>query len=725
MNLITHPDAKFSEEKIYHFKKTFFAKKPTLFSATAFADARYKLYLNGNLIALGPCHGNRNDLYYDTIENSQYLVDGENLLEAVVLQLKNEFDGEIAYANLGSVLRTGNIRFALQGTVTCADKTLEIETDDSWETAPLSGIDLIGDHNYTVGLNEYAHSDYFAPKVWTAAKTAGFCANYDAPKENVTQRGRYSVMPAPVPPQRLDPVNFTFDADGICDAGEYMNAYLKYTFSGKGTVRLTYAECKVVERDGEYVKEDRTCANGLIVGYYDTVEVDAANVVYEPFWFRAFRFIKADITGDVKIEKVEGFDTGYPLDVKGKFSCDSETDCKLWDISLRTLKRCMLETYNDCPYYEQEQYLMDTRMQILYTYYVSGDDKMVRRTLRDFASVQQADGLVLARTPDVLPQIIPGFALYYIFILYDHYTHFGDLSLVKSYLHVVDGILHYFSEHLSEKGLVKQSGFWDFIDWADGWIRPCCILPLEKDEELSIYTLMYATALKRAAVLHEALGNYDTAHHYICDANLHTADVKTYCFDEEKSLFADGPNKKLYSMHAQIWAVLSGAVDTEMGRTILQKALSLKAQPTYSYSYDYFRALEMCGMYEERSTMLKALRKLIALNSSTIPEEPNDPRSECHGWGAIVLYEYAASDVGLRVDEPNHMLYVKPYIHEFNHAEATVPFCGGLATAKWKKENDTFTLSVQAPKGYITEITMPDGSVSLETDESITLTCKI
>lgn len=133
------------------------------------------------------------------------------------------------------------------------------------------------------------------------------------------------------------------------------------------------------------VKGDRTDdKNGHLLGVTDTYEVAGCGKrgdteTYEPFWFRTFRFIRLEIVTAEEPLTIESFDyqeTGYPLEVKTWVTTSDESMGDIWDISERTLRRCMHETYEDCPFYEQLQYAMDTRSQILYTYMISGDDRL-------------------------------------------------------------------------------------------------------------------------------------------------------------------------------------------------------------------------------------------------------------------------------------------------------------------------------------------------------------
>src|SRR5690606_29632877 len=168
---------------------------------------------------------------------------------------------------------------------------------------------------------------------------------------------------------------------------------------------------------------------------------------YEPFWFKTFRYVRLEIeTGD-KLLLLHGLhyrETGYPLDVKASFRCSDPSYTPLWDISVRTLLRCMHETYEDCPYYEQLQYTMDTALQMQFTYAISGDDRLARRAIDDFHRSRLPDGMLQSRYPSIYPQVIPGFALYWIGMLHDHYRYFADTDLIRTYLPTAEGVLLWF-----------------------------------------------------------------------------------------------------------------------------------------------------------------------------------------------------------------------------------------------------------------------------------------
>ena len=84
---------------------------------------------------------------------------------------------------------------------------------------------------------------------------------------------------------------------------------------------------------------------------------------------------------------------------------------KILEIGWRTARLCATETYMDCPYYEQLQYIGDARIQAMVSLYNSGDDRLVRNALDLMDHSRMAEGITLSRYPSNSPQQIPTFSL--------------------------------------------------------------------------------------------------------------------------------------------------------------------------------------------------------------------------------------------------------------------------------------------------------------------------
>ena len=106
--------------------------------------------------------------------------------------------------------------------------------------------------------------------------------------------------------------------------------------------------------------------------------------------------------------------TAYPFEERASFkSNDADLD-KIWQISWRTARLDAHETYMDTPYYEQLQYVGDTRIQALISYSVAGDDRLARQALEAFNLSRIPEGITRSRYPSSLPQNIPTFSLLWI-----------------------------------------------------------------------------------------------------------------------------------------------------------------------------------------------------------------------------------------------------------------------------------------------------------------------
>ena len=416
-------------------------------------------------------------------------------------------------------------------------------------------------------------------------------------------------------------------------------------------------------------KSDRTdFKTGKLYGPTDTYicRTGSRTEYYEPFWWRTFRYIRLEITSGSAPLKITSFtyrSTHYPLTIKTQLNSTPYIN-KLWDISLNTLRNCMHETYEDCPFYEQNQFAMDSRSQILFTYLLSRDDRLARKTIHEFYASRRDDGLVETHFPNPGRSInIPQFSLFWILMIHDHMVHFADMALVKRYIGTVDDILNHFDSRINELGLVGRfdEESWPFIDWVKEWVNPGkgfmgMGIPKTYFERgaATFNSLIYVVALRHAAQLCEYIGRHSTAKEYEGRAAALNKAVNLHCFDREQGLYLDGPGAgKELSQHVQVFAVLSGALsgtDAEnlMRKTIMHCDELRLARASFAMSFYVFRAVSLVGVYAEVwETLLGPWRKMIDENLTTWAESESMVRSDCHGWSGTPMYEIVREVVGV------------------------------------------------------------------------------
>jgi hypothetical protein len=93
---------------------------------------------------------------------------------------------------------------------------------------------------------------------------------------------------------------------------------------------------------------------------------------------------------------------------------------------VRAMQMCSHETYMDCPYYEQLQYIGDTRLEVLTNYIMMRDDRLPRKAIQMFNASRTLNGLTQSRYPSRLLQVIPPFSLWYVAMLHDFALWKGD-----------------------------------------------------------------------------------------------------------------------------------------------------------------------------------------------------------------------------------------------------------------------------------------------------------
>ena len=403
-------------------------------------------------------------------------------------------------------------------------------------------------------------------------------------------------------------------------------------------------------------------------------------------------------------------ETGYPLEVRTRVETSDRSLGDIWQISENTLRACMHETYEDCPFYEQLQYLMDTRSEILYTYASAADDRLARQAIDSFARSQRADGLLNACYPAYKPNVIPGFSIYYILMLHDHMMYFGDKDLVERYFPVTERILQFYEDLREPDGLVGRmpgaggfgGGYWCFVDWAKGW--PVGVPPAAACGPAAIDSLMYCVGLGAAAELAEFVGRQDQAAACRSRAEALRCAVRSRCAGRD-GLLQDGPGLEQYSQHVQVFGVLTGTLTGQEARAALEQTLDDSDIPqcTVAMGFYLFRALEQCGLYHRTFRLWDKWRRMLDNHLTTCVESDGSyTRSDCHGWGALALYELPSAILGVRPAKPGYAAAAfKPAAGAWTHAAGEVVTPRGIIRAQWDVADGKLTKNIQLPEGMV------------------------
>ena len=714
-NWIWTPGERRTDEPcIVYFRKQIEKAGPLRISA----NCRYKLYINGRFVQEGPQKGCRETAYVDKADIGEYCTEQINTIAVEVLYYPENAEkrNDSLYYSPFPCLYVEDTGDGKETDAKTGWKCRRAEhislSREPFDPAPICGAETVSECEEVAGWKETGYDD----SLWDDAKPYTFfevnkpvapfaltertippmehrqqsfrevvCVRESAARkkeELFTEWQRMLTGQAPVEM----PANTTHIVE--LSAGEEMCGYPSvYVAGGKGaTIEILYAEAYGTEQPDVQTpigprhmppkKGDRTdFKNGSLQGTLDVYSVTGYGTkekpeVYTPFLFRTFRYIRVRVTTKeqgMSLLKYNYLSTGYPLEVKTHLVTSDESLNRIWDMSLRTLKRCMHETYVDCPFYEQLQYTMDSRAEILFTYAVAADDRLARQCIEAFRRTQRTDGILQASAPAEGVNVIPGFSIFYILMLHDHMMYFGDKALIRDHFGCMDRVLEYFHSHLTEKGLVGSVGgvlfqhkYWSFIDWCEEWDATIGVpgAAIQGDGSITMESLLYLYGLTKAAELADYIGRDGIGEEYRKRAEALREALLKHCTGKE-GLIQDGPELELYSTHCQVWAVLNDLVSEEQGRSNLKKTFGVQGIPQCSVSMSFYLllALQKTGMLDAADKMWDMWRKMLENNMTTCVENFTDERSDCHAWGAVILYALPAVYLGIRPTKPGFAEY--------------------------------------------------------------------
>src|SRR5271165_2013418 len=256
----------------------------------------------------------------------------------------------------------------------------------------------------------------------------------------------------------------------LLDRATLTTAYPELTTSGGSGahIRETYTEALY---DSEQKRGNRNeVGNRQALGLYDEFLPDGgANRVFMPLWWRVWRYLELDIeTAEepLQLNSLRAYFNAYPFTERAEFQSSDAQLSHIWELCWRAARLDAHETYMDTPYWEQLQYIGDTRIQALISYTVGGDDRLALQALEAFNNSRIPEGITRSRYPSSLPQTIPTFSLLWIGMLHDWWMYRPDPTPIREALPGIRSVLGWFEHYEQPDGLLHEVPWWSFIDWV-------------------------------------------------------------------------------------------------------------------------------------------------------------------------------------------------------------------------------------------------------------------
>jgi len=732
------------------FRKDFTATAGVPLALDVSADARFVLLLDGREIARGPHKGAVNHWYYESYV-VRGLTDGTHRMEAVVFDpgqkgalsiLSSGRNGFVLKAEgaYDAQLTTGRAKWTAAevksiryGRVTDPDtmtgaETISFGTGFSSSEPPVGAWREARIVRQPLRTEEYG----FHPSGWALFPT-------ERPDPIHATRAPGSVKAARQTPDGKDVVYTTADAQDprvaqaqslltrgermtvpprtklslLWDFGDYCCAYPSLDAAGgKGAkIRWSWTESLYGTNFTGHVylnkgNRDEFVGKRVLRSMDDTFVCDGrAEATFTTPWRRSGRWAEIAVeTADepLVLRRLAIVESRYPLEPAMRFSCDDPSLAAVQGICVRGLQNCLHEMFMDCPYFEQQMYPGDTRVEMLVMNAISGDDRINRFGMGIFDYARREDGMVPMNFPSRNVQDSATYSMCWAMMFGDHVLWHGTNAWLKARLPGLRQTMSALAQYENGDGLVENLPGWSFMDWVPEW-DTYGNAPDGRRGLSALNNLQYVLALRSAARTEAALGEAAQAVCWRDKADRTGAAIVRRFWSEERGLLADTVAKDRFSEHAQCLALLAEILSPEKAARAfkgLAEAPGL-AHTTVYFSHYLFDAYLKFGRADLFLKRLDLWRGYVKDGLKTPLEAPGvRARSDCHAWGAHPLYHLVTGVAGVKPAADGYgRVLVAPQPGALKCVKAAAPTPKGIVCVDFVFSGTNVTGSVVLPPG--------------------------
>jgi alpha-L-rhamnosidase len=547
------------------------------------ADDYYKLYINGKYVAQGPAQSYHFHYYYNRLDIRDFLVHGENVIAVHVY-----YQGLVNRA-----FNSGDYRQGLIAEIHVNER-LSVKTDNTWKYKLT--------REYKKG-EPYGYLTQFPENIDSRRSSSGWrdleFNDDDWMLVDTDHKMDYSLVLQPTPNlsvYEIAPVHIKKLNKGhyLIDYGQEITGQFKMCAKGESGEIVEIRCGEELDESGIAVRFELRC-NCI---YKETWTLSGEMDVLEFYDYKAFRYVEV-IGSEDAIDK-EQFSVvvrHYPFEDKNcEFNSSDELLNQVFQICKNGVKYGSQENYVDCPTREKGQYLGDNTI-IGHTHMLlSGDLRLFKKAIKQFALSSIVCPGLMAVTPGNYMQEIADFSLQWPMQLLNYYQQSGDMDFLEEMYPYAENLVKHFKKYDRGDGLLHEvKDKWNLVDWPEN-LRDGYDFELSRPVGSGCHNVVnafYYGCLQTVNEIRTILGipMHD-------DNERFKASFVNVFYSAETKLFVDAEGSQHSSLHANMLPLLfglspDGAVDSTVS-LIKEKRLSCGVY----MSYFLLKALARVGEYE-------------------------------------------------------------------------------------------------------------------------------
>ncbi|MEK7416013.1 MAG: family 78 glycoside hydrolase catalytic domain [Planctomycetota bacterium] len=548
------------------------------------ADDWYRLWINGRLVGEGPAPGYHYRYFVNDWDVSSFLRTGTNVVAVHVY-----YQGLV-----NRVWNSGDYRQGLIAELE-SDNTVVLASNGQWRQRICPAYAALATIGYQTQIMERFDNRH-ALRGWNA--TGYDDADWNLASEHPTHD--YTFVPQPTPTLSRYPVipmQLEQRADGIVFVDFGREIVGGVSMRGRGPAGATVeVRCGEELHSNGAVRYAMRCnctyREEWILSGRDDDELDQVD-------YKAFRYLEVVVPpgAEIDLASIRVIARHYPLaDDRWAWSSDVPALDAIVALCVNTLRQGAQDSILDCPTREKGQYLGDLTISGQAHLYVSGDLRLTRKCLEDFAaSAAFAPGL-MAVAPGSFMQEIADFSLQWPGQILRYWRHSGDVEGCRALLTTAEGMLHYFARYRRSDGLIADVvDTWNLVDWPDN-ARDGYDFPLTNPPTPGMHAVInafYIRALTDFADLARELGRPSVVYPAPVAAAFRAA-----FYRPASQLFVDTATSEHQSLHTNVLALYAGIAPPESIPAIVALIRSKGLACGVYMAYFVLKALARAGAHD-------------------------------------------------------------------------------------------------------------------------------